>query len=92
MQVLSNFEAKEDDILWLIYPKSNVLSPKSAGIHGFSDRRNWHKTVLGNLNQNEIFFAFWDIPISTRGIRTEEISVGLSKMTGMSATQASTGK
>ncbi|WP_171098070.1 LysR family transcriptional regulator [Ruegeria sp. HKCCD7255] len=27
-QVLPNFEAKEDNVLWLIYPKSNVLSPK----------------------------------------------------------------
>ncbi|WP_170504809.1 LysR family transcriptional regulator [Ruegeria arenilitoris] len=27
-QVLPNFEAAEDNVLWLIYPKSNVLSPK----------------------------------------------------------------
>ncbi|MEM8775937.1 MAG: LysR family transcriptional regulator [Pseudomonadota bacterium] len=27
-QVLPNFKAKEDNVLWLIYPKSNVLSPK----------------------------------------------------------------
>ncbi len=27
-QVLPNFVAKEDNVLWLIYPKSNVLSPK----------------------------------------------------------------
>ncbi|WP_171125932.1 LysR family transcriptional regulator [Ruegeria sp. HKCCA4707] len=26
--VLPNFVAKEDNVLWLIYPKSNVLSPK----------------------------------------------------------------
>lgn len=27
-RVLPNFEASEDNVLWLIYPKSNVLSPK----------------------------------------------------------------
>jgi len=27
-RVLPNFEAAEDNVLWLIYPKSNVLSPK----------------------------------------------------------------
>lgn len=27
-RVLPNFEAAEDTVLWLIYPKSNVLSPK----------------------------------------------------------------
>ncbi len=27
-QVLPGFEAAEDNVLWLIYPKSNVLSPK----------------------------------------------------------------
>ncbi|WP_282078467.1 LysR family transcriptional regulator [Epibacterium ulvae] len=28
IQVLPGFEAAEDNVLWLIYPKSNVLSPK----------------------------------------------------------------
>lgn len=28
IRVLPNFEASEDNVLWLIYPKSNVLSPK----------------------------------------------------------------
>lgn len=28
IQVLPTFEATEDNVLWLIYPKSNVLSPK----------------------------------------------------------------
>ncbi len=28
VRVLPNFEASEDNVLWLIYPKSNVLSPK----------------------------------------------------------------
>ncbi|MEM6889773.1 MAG: LysR substrate-binding domain-containing protein [Pseudomonadota bacterium] len=28
MRVLPNFEASEENVLWLIYPKSNVLSPK----------------------------------------------------------------
>lgn len=27
-RILPNFEAAEDNVLWLIYPKSNVLSPK----------------------------------------------------------------
>ncbi len=28
LQILPDFEATEDNVLWLIYPKSNVLSPK----------------------------------------------------------------
>lgn len=51
IHVLPNFEAAEENVLWLIYPKSNVLSPKVRVFMDFlieeiADNPPWERNTL----------------------------------------------